>query len=165
MPINRDTLAESFRYLLVSGSGVAVNLATFAIARTWRLPALVCGALAFVAACQHNEHWHARVTFSGKSQSGRGRPVRFFVLSLATLGVNLAILPVLEWSGLAPVVAEGAAIAVACPLNYLGSRLWVFVAGPSDDDAAPVCIVSQASESEPSPCTASYSERAYARLV
>ena len=133
--VRRDRMPELVRYLLVSGSGVAVNVATFAFLRLWAIPSVVCGALAFAAACQHNVTWHARVTFAGAGRGARDfgpgarRSARFFGLSLVTLGVSLAVLTGVHRAGVGAVGAQGVSILAACPLNFLGSRHWVFVDG------------------------------------
>jgi putative flippase GtrA len=124
--MRRESTLQSLRYVAVSGSGIAVNFAIFAILRVCAVPIIACGALAFAVACQHNVTWHARITFGGGARSDCWRSVRFFALSLATLGVNLLILSGLERGGVAPLFAQAAGIAAACPLNFLGSRLWVF---------------------------------------
>jgi putative flippase GtrA len=124
--MRRETARQSLRYLAVSGSGVAVNFATFAILSWLGLPTLGCGALAFAAACRHNLNWHARITFETRTRPCRRRSARFFALSLATLGADLAVLAALESTGVAALIAQGAGIAIAAPLNLLGCRSWVF---------------------------------------
>jgi putative flippase GtrA len=104
-----------------------VNFLIFAMLSWFGLPTLGCGALAFAGACQHNVTWHARITFDTGTCPGRRRSARFFALSLATLGANLLILAALESAGVPALIAQGAGIAVAAPLNLLGCRSWVFV--------------------------------------
>lgn len=127
MTVDREAMFESARYLMVSGSGVAVNLGAFGVLHAFGFPAIVCGATAFVAAFQHNLLWHGRFTFGGRSRPDSSRPARFFLVSLATLAVDLAVLSALESGGAPPLFAQAVGIAAACPLNFLGSRLWVFV--------------------------------------
>ena len=125
--MRRETTLQSLRYLTVSGSGVAVNFAIFAMLSWVGLPTLGCGALAFAGACQHNLIWHARITFDTGTRRSRRRSARFFALSLATLGVNLVILAALESAGVPMLIAQAAGIALAAPTNLLGCRSWVFV--------------------------------------
>jgi len=103
-----------------------VNFATFAALRASAVPTIACGALAFAAACQHGLTCHARITFRTGTPTRRGRGLRFVLLSLATLGFNLAALSSLEANGVTPFLAQVVAIGLACPLNFLGSRFWVF---------------------------------------
>jgi putative flippase GtrA len=125
--VRRERALELLRYLVVSGSGVLVNIVTFAVLRAWAIPTVVCGTLAFAAACRHNVTWHARVTFGGAT-AGCRTSLRFLGLSLATLGVSLGVLAGLHRVGVGSLVAQAAGILAACPLNFLGSRLWVFAA-------------------------------------
>jgi len=126
--MRRERALELLRYLIVSGSGVVVNIATFAVLRAWAIPTVVCGALAFAAACRHNVTWHARVTFGGATTAGCQTSLRFLGLSLATLGISLGVLAGLHRVGVGSLLAQAAGILAACPLNFLGSRLWVFAA-------------------------------------
>ena len=125
--MTRETTLQSVRYLAVTGSGVAVNFAIFAMLSELGLPTLGCGALAFAGACQHNLTWHTRITFDTSTRSSRRRSARFFALSLATVGVNLVVLAALESAGVPTLIAQGAGIALAAPMNLLGCRSWVFV--------------------------------------
>lgn len=127
----RKAAHQSLRYLVVSGSGVAVNFVIFTILSWLGLPTLGCGALAFSGACQHNVTWHARITFDTRTRPVHRRSARFFALSLATLGANLLVLAALESAGVPALIAQAAGIAVAAPLNLLGCRSWVFVEKPA----------------------------------
>lgn len=123
----RRALRQVVAFALVSGSGTAVNLVAFALLHhVVGLPPLVCGALAFVIACQHNATWHAQVTFRAADGPVRSRRVRYIALSTATLAINLAILHAVAAAGVTPVLAQAIGIASAAPLNFLGSRRWVF---------------------------------------
>jgi putative flippase GtrA len=52
---------------------------------------------------------------------------RFFAVSLAALGLNLAVLEVLVSSGgVGELSAQAIAVAVAMPFNFLGNKLWTF---------------------------------------
>ena len=107
-----------------------MNFGAFAILRVLAVPTVACAALAFAAACQHGLTWHARITFSTRVPSRHWRWLRFVVLSLVTLGVNLCVLSSLEAAGVVPLLAQAGAVAAASPLNYLGSRFWVFSEEP-----------------------------------
>jgi putative flippase GtrA len=131
LKMRRETALQSLRYLAVSGSGVTVNFAIFAILSWLAVPTLVGGALAFAGACEHNVTWHARITFDAGTRSSRRQSARFFALSLATLGASLVVLAALESAGVPALIAQGAGIAVASPLNLLGCRSWVFRGGRS----------------------------------
>ena len=131
----REGIPQPLRYLAVSGSGAAVNFATFAALRASAIPTIACGALAFAAACRHGLTWHARITFRLGNPSPRRRGPRFVLLSLATLGVNLAALSTLEGIGVTSLLAQVVAVGVTCPLNFLGSRFWVFRHEPVRRDA------------------------------
>jgi len=117
-------------FVLVSGSGTAVNLAVFALLdHVVGLPPLVCSAIAFLVACRHNVTWHAQLTFRAGGEAAQSRRIRYVVLSTATLSINLCVLNALARAGVTPVLAQAAGILSACPINFLGSRRWVFASG------------------------------------
>jgi putative flippase GtrA len=53
--------------------------------------------------------------------------MRFFLVSLAALGANLAILHLLVvYGGLGKLPAQAVAIVLVTPLNFVGNKLWSF---------------------------------------
>jgi putative flippase GtrA len=52
--------------------------------------------------------------------------MRFFAVSLAALGANLAVLHVLITLGAGKFVGQAIAIVLVTPLNFIGNRLWSF---------------------------------------
>lgn len=124
--MNRHTASQALRFVLVSGSGTVINLMTFSLLRRMSVPAGICSVAAFAVACEYNFTLHARVTFQVGQRTAGWFSWRFFVLSSATLGVNLLVLYAAQRAGLPALVAQLAGIAVGFPINFAGSRLWVF---------------------------------------
>ena len=52
--------------------------------------------------------------------------MRFFVVSLASLGANLLVLHVLITLGAGKLVGQAIAIVLVTPLNFVGNKLWSF---------------------------------------
>ena len=53
--------------------------------------------------------------------------MRFFLVSLAALAANLAVLHLLiAYGGLDKLPAQAIAIAAVTPLNFVGNKLWSF---------------------------------------
>ena len=52
--------------------------------------------------------------------------MRFFVVSLASLGANLLVLHLLITLGAGKLVGQAIAIVLVTPLNFVGNRLWSF---------------------------------------
>ncbi len=52
--------------------------------------------------------------------------MRFFVVSVISLGANLLVLRALVGHGVDKVVAQAIAIVLVTPLNFLGNKLWSF---------------------------------------
>lgn len=121
----RAELWQGLRFLAVGGLGTLVNLAVFLGVHSLGVPSLIASVIAFLVALQHNLFWHRRVTFD-TTTNDRRHHTRYLLLCTATLGVNLVVLQGLEGLGVAPGWAQLAGILTATPLNYIGSRNWVF---------------------------------------
>lgn len=122
----RAELWQATRFLVVGGLGTLVNLVVFVLCHGGLgLPSLGASVVAFLVALQHNLWWHRRVTFDTAIDDPRHHH-RYLILCTATLAVNLLVLWLLERAGVPPTLAQAAGIATATPLNYVGSRNWVF---------------------------------------
>lgn len=119
-------VAQAIRFGVVGASGTLINLIVFALLHDLRLASLLCGAVAFVVACQYNFLLHSRVSFRSGARPTLGGAARFLALSSATLGLNLSMLSGLQHVGASALVAQAAGIAAGFPVNFLGARAWVF---------------------------------------
>ena len=62
--------------------------------------------------------------------------MRFFVVSVAALLINLAVLEaLLGATSMGELTAQAIAVAVAMPFNFLGNKLWTFA-----DSASPRAV-------------------------
>lgn len=121
-----QTLYQAMRFGLVSGSGSVVNLMTFSLLHRLSLTPALCSAIAFLVACEYNFTLHTRLTFQVSPSAAGWFSWRFLALSVAALGVNLAVLYGGQHAGLPVLAAQTAGIAAGFPINFLGSRIWVF---------------------------------------
>jgi putative flippase GtrA len=61
--------------------------------------------------------------------------MRFFVVSLASLGANLLVLHFFITFGLGKLVGQAIAIVLVTPLNFVGNKLWSFRRRPEPGHA------------------------------
>jgi dolichol-phosphate mannosyltransferase len=125
-----ENWAQLVRFGLVGGSGYVINLIAFAIlaeaADLHHIPAAIG---AFLVAVTNNFVWNRLWTFRaeapGRHPAHQG--MRFLVVSVVGLGVNLAVLEALV-SGveLGEFKSQAIAVAVAMPVNFVGNKLWTF---------------------------------------
>ena len=119
---------QLLRFGIVGGSGYLINLAVFALlANNLGLHHIAAAVCAFGVALSNNFFWNRHWTF----EPGDGHPAfqaaRFFVVSLAALLINLAVLEALvAETSLGDLTAQAIAVAVAMPFNFLGNKLWTF---------------------------------------
>jgi putative flippase GtrA len=129
---NAGTLAQTNApvqfgwYLIVGGLAFLVDLAVFSGFLGMGMAPVPAVILAFAAGTGVNYVLSLKLAFIGGRQS---RPFEFLALvlvSLAGLGITLAVMTTLIQFGLGPVPARMVAAVVALVWNYLGRRLLVF---------------------------------------
>jgi len=115
------------KFGIVGGSGYLINLAVFALLAglldIHHIPAAIC---AFLVAVSNNFFWNRHWTFGPGEGPAHFQAARFFVVSVASLGINLVALELLLSGGLGELTAQAIAVAVAMPFNFLGNKLWAF---------------------------------------
>jgi putative flippase GtrA len=113
---------------VVGGSGYLINLAVFdVLAEILGAPHALAAIGAFAVAVTNNYLWNRRWTFAADAGSASFQATRFFLVSLASLGLNLAVLDLLLRGDLVPgLTAQAIAVAVATPFNFAGNKLWTF---------------------------------------
>ncbi|MBI2684084.1 MAG: GtrA family protein [Actinobacteria bacterium] len=115
------------RFCVVGGTGYIVNLAVF-----WLLVSrssvhhLVAAVLAFAVAWVSNfvlnKFWTFRIHTLPVAKQG----LRYLVVSLIGLALNLALLQLLVLGDIGKVLSQAIAIAAVMPLNFLLNRRWSF---------------------------------------
>lgn len=122
------TWVQLFKFGLVGGSGYLINLGVFALLAGYLGVHHSAAALgAFAVAVTNNFLWNRHWTFGPGEGPAHFQAARFFAVSLASLGLNLAVLELLLAStALGDLSAQAIAVAVAMPFNFLGNKLWTF---------------------------------------
>jgi putative flippase GtrA len=124
-PANWIQLAK---FALVGGSGYVINLGVFTLLGDRLGVAHQLAAIAaFAVAVINNFLWNRYWTFRSAAAPASFQAPRFFAVSIASLGLNLAVLELIWQAGaVGPLAAQAIAVAVATPFNFLGNRLWTF---------------------------------------
>lgn len=119
---------QLLKFGLVGGSGYLVNLAVFALLTvSLDLHPALAAVGAFTVAVTNNFLWNRHWTFGPGDGPAHFQAARFFTVSVASLGLNLAILQLLlVSSSMGELSAQAIAVAVAMPFNFLGNKLWTF---------------------------------------
>ncbi|HEY8502766.1 MAG TPA: GtrA family protein, partial [Solirubrobacterales bacterium] len=82
---------------------------------------------AFCVAVTNNFLWNRHWTFGAGDGPAHFQAARFFTVSVASLGLNIAVLELLLAASTVPELpAQAIAVAVAMPFNFLGNKLWTF---------------------------------------
>ena len=119
---------QLLKFGLVGGSGYVINLAVFELlAGSLGVHHTIAAIGAFCVAVTNNFLWNRYWTFGPGEGPAHFQAARFFVVSLASLGLNLVVLELLISShAVAELPAQAIAVAVAMPFNFLGNKLWTF---------------------------------------
>ena len=118
---------ELLKFSLVGASGYVVNLAVYVAllkgAGLHYLPAAVCS---FIVAVSNNYLWNRQWTFRRRRGHVYHQGMRFLVVSIAALGLNLLILRGLVALGTDKIAAQAIAIILVMPFSFTANKLWSF---------------------------------------
>jgi putative flippase GtrA len=119
---------QLFKFGVVGGLGYLINLAVFAVlAEGLGVHHAIAAVGAFCVAVTNNFLLNRYWTFGPGDGPARFQAARFFAVSLASLGLNLAVLELLISNHLTgELTAQAISVAVAMPFNFLGNKLWTF---------------------------------------
>ena len=126
---------QLLKFGLVGGSGYLVNLAVFAVlAGLLGTHYVLASIMAFCVAVSSNFFWNRRWTFGPGESNTAFQGARFFMVSIAALLINLALLEALvTGTSLGKLAAQAIAVAVAMPVNFVGNKLWTFADSARED--------------------------------
>jgi len=122
----RDNWTQLAKFCVVGAIGYAVNLAVYTALLHGGLHYLVAATLSFLVAVTSNYTWNRLWTFRDRRRGVAAQGMRFFIVSLASLGANLLVLDVLISLGAGKLVGQAIAIVLVTPLNFIGNKLWSF---------------------------------------
>jgi putative flippase GtrA len=118
---------ELLKFSAVGASGYAINLAVYiALLKGADLHYLPAAACSFVAAVTNNYFWNRHWTFRHRRGHVYYQGVRFLVVSLVALGLNLALLRGLIGLGAGKIVGQAIAIVLVMPFSFSANKLWSF---------------------------------------
>ena len=114
------------KFCVVGAIGYLINLGVYAALLHAGLHFLVAATGSFLVAVTSNYTWNRLWTFRDRRRGVAAQGLRFFVVSLASLGANLLVLDLLISLGAGKLVGQAIAIVVVTPLNFVGNKLWSF---------------------------------------
>jgi dolichol-phosphate mannosyltransferase len=118
---------ELLKFSLVGASGYVVNLAVYVAllkgAGMHYLPAAACS---FIVAVSNNFLWNRQWTFRHRRGHVYYQGMRFLLVSVAALALNLLILRGLVALGAGKIVAQAVAIILVMPFSFAANKLWSF---------------------------------------
>jgi dolichol-phosphate mannosyltransferase len=123
-----DNWWQLCKFGLVGGSGYLINLGVFTVlVGSLGVHHLVAAVGAFCVAVTNNFVLNRYWTFGPGEDPAHFQAARFFTVSVASLGLNIAVLELLISNhATGELAAQAIAVAVAMPFNFLGNKLWTF---------------------------------------
>jgi putative flippase GtrA len=122
----RHNWAQLGKFCVVGAVGYALNLGVYAGLLHVGLHYLLAATGSFLVAVTSNYTWNRLWTFRDRRRGVAAQGMRFFVVSLGSLGANLLVLDLLISVGAGKLVGQAIAIVVVTPLNFVGNKLWSF---------------------------------------
>lgn len=128
---NRESRVRWFKFALVGGTGIGVQLAVLAMLVAAGVNYLLATALAVESAVLHNFLWHQRFTWADRmGDAGVGQRLLRFHLSNGAISLagNLVLMRgLVGWLGLPVMAANLMTISICFLANFLASDRWVFL--------------------------------------
>ncbi|MBS1887668.1 MAG: GtrA family protein [Actinobacteria bacterium] len=123
-----DNWIQLLKFGIVGGSGYVINLVVFAfLAQNLGVFHVVAAVGAFCVALGNNFFWNRHWTFGPGEGLAHEQAIRFAVVSVGALLINLIVLELLvRSSSISELAAQAIAVAIAMPFNFLGNKLWTF---------------------------------------
>jgi putative flippase GtrA len=122
----RDNWTQLAKFCVVGAIGYGINLAVYDALLRAGVHYLLAAIGSFVVAVTSNYFWNRHWTFRDRRRGVAAQGLRFFAVSLASLGANLIVLNVLITLGAGKLVGQAIAIVLVTPLNFVGNKLWSF---------------------------------------
>jgi putative flippase GtrA len=123
----RQNWEQLVKFCVVGATGYVVNLAVYTfLVRRAHIHYIPAAAASFAVAVTNNYTWNRLWTFSHQRGHVAYQGLRFLVVSLVTLGANIALLRLLVHFGLDKIASQAIAVVLVTPLNFVGNKLWSF---------------------------------------
>jgi dolichol-phosphate mannosyltransferase len=118
---------QLFKFSVVGTSGYVVNLAVYAVlVRGVGLHYLLAAVCSTSVAVANNYIWNRLWTFRENRGDLYHQGVRFVIVSVVALGLNVAILKLLVELGVGKITAQAIAVILVMPFNFSVNKLWSF---------------------------------------
>src|SRR5207247_3045354 len=114
------------KFCTVGAAGYAVNLLVYTTLVHAGMHYNLAAACSFLVAVTNNYTWNRLWTFRGQRGHVGYQGLRFLVVSVAALALNLAFLRLLVAFGLGKIAAQAIAIVLVTPVNFVFNKLWSF---------------------------------------
>lgn len=122
----RQNWVQLGQFCAVGAVGYVINLAVYDGLLHAGLHYLAAATCSFLVAVTSNYTLNRFWTFRERRAGVAVQGMRFFVVSVASLGANLLILHALITVGLGRLSGQAVAIVLVTPLNFIGNKLWSF---------------------------------------
>ena len=122
----RSNWEQLGKFCAVGVVGYGINRGVYTVLLHAGLHYLVAATGSFLVAVTSNYLLNRLWTFRDRRAGVAAQGMRFFAVSLASLGANLVVLHVLITLGLGKLVGQAVAIVLVTPLNFVGNKLWSF---------------------------------------
>ena len=122
-PRNWGQLAQ---FSVVGGIGFVINLAVYRTLVRQGVEFHLAAVYSFLVAVTSNYTLNRIWTFREHRRHIGIQGMRFFAVSLVSLGANQILLQLMVTAGTTKLLGQAIAIVLVTPLNFIGNKLWSF---------------------------------------
>jgi putative flippase GtrA len=123
----RKNWEQLAKFCVVGVTGYAVNLAVYAVLLDGAgLHYMSAAVGSFLVAVTNNYLWNRLWTFRAQRGGVAYQGMRFLIVSIVALGINLAILRILVEFGAGKILAQAIAVVLVTPFSFSANKLWSF---------------------------------------
>ena len=114
------------QFSVVGGIGFVINLVIYRTLVRNGVEFRLAAVCSFLVAVTSNYTLNRIWTFREHRRHIAIQGMRFFTVSVVSLGANLALLQLMVTAGTTKLVGQAIAIILVTPLNFVGNKLWSF---------------------------------------
>ena len=121
------TRIQFLRFCSVGVLNTGIHYGIFLALYRYGVHYLIASTVGYCFGLVNSFIWNSRWTFKGLGREGISKMVRFGLMNLISLGVNVFVLRIcVTWLGTIPEIGQVVALGFSIIANFTGNKYWTF---------------------------------------